>query len=93
VGLDEYERARCPRRHRKQMRLSKKERKHILLHDRGLPEEVVNQAWAEAIQIRKQRRETINRGYLLMVFDDVYESSCRKYNRFLDFLRLSLCGF
>lgn len=83
VDVDEYERERAltPRRKRKQLKLSYKDRKGILHETKGFSEEEINEAWAEAINIRRQRQETLNRGLLLMLFDEFWESSVRKYNR------------
>ena len=81
VTVDEYELSRQPRRKRKQLKLSFKDRQGILFERKGFTEQEVNQAWAEALQIRKQREETLNRGLILMFFDDVWESTCRKYHR------------
>jgi hypothetical protein len=81
LDLDEYESSRAPRRKRKQLRISYKDRKRYLENECGYSTSEVHQAWAEALTIRKQRQETLNRGILLMAFDDVYESACRKVNR------------
>jgi hypothetical protein len=88
VDLDEYEDNRGPRRKRRQLKLSYKERKAYLTKECGYTTLEVQKAWAEALQIRKQRQETLNRGILLMAFDDVYESACRKMNRVTSVLRL-----
>jgi hypothetical protein len=84
VDVDEYERERGEPRTRKQLKINFQDRKQILLKEKGFSEEEVNRAWAEAITIRKQRRETLNRGLLLMMMDDFTESLSRKYNRMLE---------
>jgi hypothetical protein len=88
IDLDEYEDNRGPRRTRRKLKLSYKERKAYLTKECGYTTLEVQKAWAEALQIRKQRQETLNRGLLLMAFDDVYESACRKMNRVTSVLRL-----
>lgn len=81
VSLDEYERSRSPRRTRKMLKLSYRDRKGILEGQQGFTAEEVNQAWAEAIKIRQQRHETLRRGLLLNTWDDVWESAQRKCHR------------
>jgi hypothetical protein len=81
VSLDEYERLRSPRRSRQKLKLSYRDRKGILEDQQGYTTEEVNRAWAEAIKIRQQRHETLKRGQLLNVWDDVYESWQRKCHR------------
>ena len=60
IGLEEYERAREPRRNRRQLRLSYKERERVLFNERGFTPEEVNSAWMEALMVRKQRKETLS---------------------------------
>lgn len=86
VNLDEYERTRNPRRKRRQLKLSYKDRKKILEKQRGFTTDEVNQAWSEALKIRQQRKETLQRGTLLMMWDEFSESTLRKYNRMLTFV-------
>lgn len=81
MSLDEYERNRTPRRKRSQLKLSYRDRKGILEGQQGFTSEEVNRAWAEAIQIRKQRHETLQRGVLMNTFDDAWESAQRKCHR------------
>jgi hypothetical protein len=81
VDLDEYERNRNPRRGRRQLKLSYRDRKGILECDRGFSTAEVNSAWAEALRIRQQRQETLQRGSLMMMWDDFNESSQRKLYR------------
>lgn len=81
IALDEYERARLPRRHRRQLKLSNKHRRQVLQEQ--FTDEQVNQAWSEALQIRMQRRETLQRGPVAVMMDDAWESACRKYDRLL----------
>jgi hypothetical protein len=88
VDLDEYEDTRGPRRKRRQLKLSYKERKSYLQKECGYTTLEIQKEWAEALQIRKQRQETLNRGLLLMAYDDVYESACRKMNRVGSVVRL-----
>ena len=100
VDLDEYERGRSPRRQRKQLKLSYRDRKSLLEQQRGFTTQEVNEAWAEALKIRQQRHETLRRGLVLMTIDDVVESAQRKCRRVAetvglveqaaDFLRLLL---
>jgi hypothetical protein len=88
VDLEDYEDNRGPRRKRRQLKLSYNERKAYLTKECGYTTLEVQKAWSEALQIRKQRQETLNRGLLLMAFDDVYESACRKMNRATSVLRM-----
>jgi hypothetical protein len=81
VSLDEYEQKRCPRRPRQQLKLSYRDRKGILEREQGFTTEEVNQAWAQALKIRKQRHETLQRGPMMMYWDDAWESAQRKYRR------------
>jgi hypothetical protein len=89
VDLDEYERSRTPRRKRRQMKLSYRDRKYILEQDHGFSKEEVNAAWLEALKIRAQRRETVRRGLVMMMWDDFSESTERKYNRLLSSVGMS----
>lgn len=86
VPLDEYEKERSPRRQRRQLKLSYRDRKGILEQQRGFTPQEVNEAWAEALKIRQQRHETLRRGLVLMTVDDVVESAQRKYRRFIETL-------
>jgi hypothetical protein len=88
IGLDEYEETRGPRRTRRKLKLSYKDRKAYLQKECGYTTLEIQKEWAEALQIRKQRQETLNRGLLLMAYDDVYESAIRKMNRVTSVLRL-----
>ena len=81
VDLDEYEQKRNPRRKRKQLRLSYRDRKRLLEQQKGFTTEQVNSAWKEALLIRQQRQETLKRGSLMMMWDDFSESSQRKFSR------------
>jgi len=85
VDLDTYEKARQPRRHRRKLKLSYKDREKILLHDRGFSKDEVREAWVAAIEIRKQRRETIARGALNEKVDEAWESANRKFWRLLSY--------
>lgn len=76
VALDEYEASRSPRRSRKQLKLSLRDRKGIL--QRQFSADEVNKAWQEARAIREQRRETIQRGMMMMLMDDMVETANRK---------------
>jgi hypothetical protein len=89
VDFDEYERSRTPRRKRRQMKLSFRDRKYILEQDHGFSKEEVNEAWSEALKIREQRRETLRRGLIMMMWDDFSESTERKYNRLLSSVGMS----
>ena len=84
VSLDEYERARQPRRNRRQLKLSLQERHGILVREQGFSFEDVKSAWQEALEIRRKRKETLERGLALMKWDEVWESTCRKFHRLVD---------
>ncbi|CAJ1940406.1 unnamed protein product [Cylindrotheca closterium] len=90
MNLDEYEDARKPRRSRRQMKLSLSERHRILVHERGHSFSEIKGAWKTALQIREQRIETSSQTLLQRKLDEVWESLCRKYCRFLD-RTTSLC--
>jgi len=81
IDLDSYEKARKPRRSRKQLKLSFEARRRVLENDRGFTVEEVKKAWSEALKIRKQRQETRLRGPHEQLMDEIWESACRKYNR------------
>lgn len=81
VNLDEYEQMRSPRRQRRQLRLSYRDRRGILQGQKGFTAEQVNDAWAEALKIQQQRQETLKRGLLMMTMDDMWESAQRKCSR------------
>ena len=81
IDLETYEKARQPRRTRKQLKLSFEARRGILERDRGFTVEEVKKAWSEALLIRKQRQETRQRTPQQQLYDEVYESACRKANR------------
>lgn len=81
VGLEEYERAREPRRNRRQLRLSYKERERVLFKERGFTPEEVNNAWMEALMVRKQRKETLSLTDAQRQMEEVWESTQRKIGR------------
>ena len=84
LDLEAYEQGRQPRRSRRQLKLSLRQRHGILVKERGFSFEEVKSAWQEALEVRKQRKETLERGLALMKWDEVWESTCRKFNRLVD---------
>jgi hypothetical protein len=84
LDLESYEQGRQPRRSRRQLKLSLRQRHGILVKERGFSFEEVKSAWQEALEVRKQRKETLERGLALMRWDEVWESTCRKFNRLVD---------
>jgi hypothetical protein len=88
ISVEEYERARTPRRARRQLKLSYHD-KCATLRDRGFSLQELHDAWAEAIKIRRQRQETLKQTYTGMVLDDAWESAGRKYRRVLESLALA----
>mmetsp|Transcript_17873 Transcript_17873/g.41218 ORF Transcript_17873/g.41218 Transcript_17873/m.41218 type:complete len:433 (+) Transcript_17873:203-1501(+) len=84
MTLEKYEQTRPPRRKRRQLKLTLQQRHNILVKERGFSFEEVKGAWQEALQIRKQRKETLDRGLAMMKWDEVWESTCRKFNRLVD---------
>lgn len=84
MALEKYERTRPPRRKRRQLKLTLQQRHNILVKERGFSFEDVKGAWQESLQIRKQRKETLERGLAMMKWDEVWESTCRKFNRLVD---------
>lgn len=81
VDLETYEKTRRPRRSRRQLKLSLQQRHNILVKENGFTFEEVKGAWQESLEIRKQRKETLERGLALMKWDEVWESTCRKFSR------------
>ena len=84
MTLEQYEQVRPPRRKRRQLKLSLQQRHNVLVKERGFSFEEVKGAWQEALEIRKQRKETLERGLAMMKWDEVWESTCRKFNRLVD---------
>ena len=84
MKLEDYERAREPRRNRRQLKLSLQQRHIILVKERGFSFEEVKGAWKEALAVRKQRQTTLDRGLAMMKWDELWESTCRKLNRLVD---------
>jgi hypothetical protein len=85
IELEEYEKERQPRRSRRQLKLSLQRRHNILVKERGFSFEEVKAAWHDALEIRRLRKETLERGLGLMKWDEVWESTCRKFNRLVDY--------
>ena len=81
IALDEYERSRRPRRHRKELKMSMKTRCGILQREAHFSAQEITQAWEDALKVRKQRRETLEGGMWKMIYDDFWESANRKFNR------------
>lgn len=84
MDLELYEETRPPRRNRRQLKLSLQQRHNILVKERGFTFEEVKSAWQEALEIRKKRKETLERGLALMKWDEVWESTRRKFTRLVD---------
>jgi len=84
MPLEKYEKQRPPRRKRRQLKLTLQQRHNILVKERGFSFEEVKGAWQESLQIRRQRKETLERGLAMMKWDEVWESTCRKFNRLVD---------
>eukprot|EP00536_Pseudo-nitzschia_multiseries_P006678 jgi/Psemu1/286620/fgenesh1_pg.145_\ len=84
MGLEKYEQTRPPRRKRRQLKLTLQQRHNILVKERGFSFEEVKGAWQQSLHIRKQRKETLERGLAMMKWDEVWESTCRKFNRLVD---------
>ena len=78
IPLEEYERARQPRRNRRQLRLSYREREQVLFKERGFTPEEVNSAWMEALTIRKQRKETLSLSDAQRQMEEAWESTQTK---------------
>lgn len=81
VALDAYERARQPRRGRKRLRMSLLDRENILVKQKGFSYSEIKDAWAEALEVRKQRLETIRRSPQSEMMDEAWESTSRKFLR------------
>ena len=84
MALEKYEKQRPPRRKRRQLKLTLQQRHNILVKERGFSFEEVKGAWKESLDIRRQRRETLERGLAMMKWDEVWESTCRKFSRLVD---------
>lgn len=85
VDLDTYEKSRHPRRHRRKLKLTFQEREKILLEERGFSKDEVREAWAAAIEIRKQRKETNQRAKVNERMDEAWESASRKFWRLMQY--------
>lgn len=87
LPLENYEKSKAQsRRSRKELKLTFKDRQEILQSHGGFSETDVYEAWAEALKVRQQRRETLQRGPMMMIFDDIMESANRKYRRLTESL-------
>ena len=86
MTLDQYESTRPPRRKRRQLKLSLQQRHNILVKERGFAFEEVKSAWQEALEIRKQRKETLERGYVMI--DQVDPTSNSIFQFFLTLIIL-----
>lgn len=84
MALEKYEQTRPPRRKRRQLKLTLQQRHNILVKERGFSFEEVKGAWQQSLDIRRQRKETLDRGLAMMKWDEVWESTCRKFNRLVD---------
>lgn len=85
VNIEKYEQLRLPRRNRKQLKLTLQQRHNILVKEQGFSFEEVKEAWHDALEIRRQRKETLERGLALMKWDEVWKSTCRKFSRLVDY--------
>ena len=81
ISLDDYERSRNPRRHRRQLKMSMRTRCGILERQTNFSSHEITKAWEEALLVRKQRMETIEGGMWQMIKDDFWESANRKFKR------------
>ena len=81
MGLEKYEEERQPRRKRRQLKMSFKEREEILQH-KGYTMEELKNAWMESLKIRQQRYETITTGSITTKVEEAWESAVRKFSRF-----------
>ena len=86
MDLESYEKGRQPRRSRRQLKLSLQQRHAILVKEKGFTFDEVKSAWQEALDVRKQRKETLERGLTQMKLDEVWESTCRKFNRIVNYV-------
>jgi hypothetical protein len=80
-NLEEYEKARSPRRNRKQLRMPYQERERILFDEKKFSETEVLNAWNEAVKVRKQRYETFTQSLASTKMEEAWESACRKFTR------------
>mmetsp|Transcript_39258 Transcript_39258/g.81472 ORF Transcript_39258/g.81472 Transcript_39258/m.81472 type:complete len:345 (-) Transcript_39258:250-1284(-) len=84
MSLDDYERRRGVRRHRRQLKMSMKTRCGILQTEGNFSAAAITQAWEQAMVVRRQRRETLKGGVFQMVYEDFWESANRKWRRVTD---------
>lgn len=84
VDLEVYERARQPRRRRRQLKLSLKERQEILTA-KGFSISDISKAWEKALEIRKQRYETVMQGLFSTKMEEAWESANRKFWRLFNY--------
>lgn len=81
IDLEQYENSRQPRRRRRQLKLSFQEREEMLSSS-GFTVDQLKNAWMESLKIRQQRYETVTKGSIASKFEEMWESACRKFNRF-----------
>lgn len=80
ISVDQYERARQPRRSRRALKMSYQAREAVL-EEQGFTMDQVKGAWEESLKIRKQRHETITQGPLSMKLEEACQSAARKFWR------------
>lgn len=85
VDLEAYERARSPRRSRRQLRMSYQTRERVLLDDLGFSVDEVKKAWTDAMLIRKQRYETLMQSVFSTQLEEAWESAGRKFWRMFNY--------
>mmetsp|Transcript_11723 Transcript_11723/g.19858 ORF Transcript_11723/g.19858 Transcript_11723/m.19858 type:complete len:247 (-) Transcript_11723:639-1379(-) len=84
VDVDLYEQARKPRRNRKQLKLSSREREELLVEG-GFSMKDIEVAWNSALKIRKQRYETVMQGVMSTKVEEALESANRKFWRLFNY--------
>jgi len=80
MDLERYEEDRKPRRKRRQLKMSFREREEHLTAS-GFTIDQLKNAWMEALKIRQQRYETVMTGSISSKMEEAWESACRKFNR------------
>ena len=84
VDLEAYENARKPRRKRKQLKLSSRTRQKLLV-DNGFSITDIQLAWQSALEIRKQRYETVMQGFMSTKMEEALQSANRKFWRMFNY--------
>mmetsp|Transcript_32536 Transcript_32536/g.48249 ORF Transcript_32536/g.48249 Transcript_32536/m.48249 type:complete len:275 (-) Transcript_32536:166-990(-) len=84
LDLDKYESGRQPRRSRRQLKMSFRDREQVLMQE-GFTIDQVREAWEESLKVRQQRYETLMQGVFSTRFEEAYQSANRKFWRLFNY--------